>query len=44
MLTSGSETLGTTGPAEHLQTGGINNVTGALTSMASEPTTCRGAR
>ena len=30
-LTTGSETLGATGPAEHLQTGGVNNVTGALT-------------
>ena len=30
-LTSGSESIGATGPAEHLQTGGINNVTGALT-------------
>jgi PEP-CTERM motif len=29
-LTSGSETIGTTGPAEHLQTGGTNNVTGTL--------------
>jgi hypothetical protein len=30
-LTTGSETIGTTGPAEHLQTGGINIMTGALT-------------
>jgi PEP-CTERM motif len=30
-LTSGSESIGATGPAEHLQTGGVNNVTGALT-------------
>jgi hypothetical protein len=27
----GSEMIGTTGPAEHLQTGGANNVTGTLT-------------
>ena len=30
-LTSGSKSIGATGPAEHLQTGGVNNVTGALT-------------
>ena len=30
-MTSGAETIGTTGAAEHLQTGGINNVTGTLT-------------
>ena len=30
-LTSGSESIGATGPAEHLQTGGVNNVTSALT-------------
>ena len=30
-LTTGSETIGTTGPAEHLQKGGVNSVTGALT-------------
>jgi hypothetical protein len=29
-LTTGSETVGTIGPAEHLQTGGVNNVTNAL--------------
>ena len=30
-LTSGDETIGTTGPAEHLQSGGTNTVTGTLT-------------
>ena len=30
-LTSGSELIGMTGPAEHLQLGGVNNVTSALT-------------
>lgn len=30
-LASGSETIGTTGTAEHLQTGGSNTVTGTLT-------------
>ena len=30
-LTSSSESIGATGPAEHLQTGGVNNVTSALT-------------
>ena len=31
LLRPGSETIGTTGRAEHLQTGGTNNVTGTLT-------------
>ena len=31
VLTSGNETIGTTGLAEHYQTGGTNNVTGTLT-------------
>ena len=30
-LTSGAETIGENGQAAHLQTGGINNVTGGLT-------------
>ena len=34
-LTSGAETIGTNGTAEHLQTGGVNNVTGALTINSS---------
>ena len=34
-LTTGSETIGTTGPAEHFLTGGVDNVTGALTINGS---------
>jgi PEP-CTERM motif len=34
-LTSGAETIGTNGTAEHLQIGGVNNVTGALTINGS---------
>ena len=33
-LTTGSETVGTTGPSGHLQTGGVNNVTSMLTLNA----------